>query len=363
LTKPEQFGHGGDLVTAAEIFRLEPGRILDFSANINPLGPPPQVMAALLTGLSANIARYPDPACRGFKATLAAKLGLTGEQILVGNGAAECLDLIFRALSPQKVGLVYPSFAEYRRLAQNHGASLESVLVEPDTLKPSLDQIEQLIKDTDLVLLGHPNNPTGLAYTASELTFLLGISQKKGNFLVMDEAFIDFIEPSEQTTLLPLLAENKEVILVRSLTKFYAIPGLRLGYALAAPEIIRRLQKYQVTWSVNALALAAGEASLGAEEYARETRKLVARERGWLAAELTQLGLKVWPGTANFLLVRLHEGITAPELQLRLGRQGLLIRDCSNYPGLSPGFFRVAVRNRGENLQLVEHCRLVLNNF
>lgn len=349
----ESHGHGGDMLTAASVFGRDSDSFLDFSANINPLGPPPRMIELLHKQLSA-IVHYPDPSQRLLKEKLAEKLRISPEHLVIGNGAAECMALVLLALQPKTVGVVNPCFSEYAQLAAAFDAQVVSCEGRlKHHYKPYLSDLFQLLNEVDLVFIGHPNNPTGVVYTEEELIQIAEQAAKTNTYLVVDEAFLDFLPRSEQVTLLPHLDEYKHVILIRSMTKFYAIPGLRLGYAVAQPELIKQMKGKQVTWSVNQLALLAGEACLEEDVYEEKTIWLVREQREYLKQRLEELGLVVFPGQANFLLVRLQNGRTAADVQWDMGRRGVLIRSCAMYPGLTEYDFRVAVRMKEENDQLL----------
>ncbi|GEN33406.1 threonine-phosphate decarboxylase CobD [Aneurinibacillus danicus] len=351
----ERFGHGGDLLTASALFGIEADQLLDFSANINPLGPPSEVLAAMEHEMQ-NVVHYPDPAHRGLLRGLAEKYGVPEEMLLIGNGAAECMALILLALSPRKVGVIYPSFVEYTQLSRQYGAEVIGCVGREETgFLPPIEELRPLIEEVDALFVGHPNNPTGLMYSMEELRRLAAWAEADGTYLILDEAFIDFLPQYTENTLLGELTLYPHVVLLRSLTKFYAIPGLRLGFAVAHPHMIARMRGKQVPWSVNRLALAAGEACCRVGEYEAATRELICREREYLRLELSdKLGFQVWPGQANFLLVRLPEGQEAETLQTELGRRGIMIRNCAMYPGLTSRDFRIAVRSRDENNRLLQ---------
>ncbi|MED0670913.1 threonine-phosphate decarboxylase CobD [Aneurinibacillus aneurinilyticus] len=354
MSRLEKFGHGGDLLTASALFNVEPEQLLDFSANINPLGPPEGVLEAIENAKN-NIVHYPDPAHRKFLCALARKYAVPEEMLLVGNGAAECMALVLLALAPTAVGVIYPSFVEYTQLAQQYGAEVIGCVGREETgFLPVEEELGLLLDKVDILFIGHPNNPTGLMYSHETLSRLAVQAQEKDAYLVVDEAFIDFLPEENQPTLLKHLASYPHVILLRSLTKFYAIPGLRLGFAAAHPDVIARMKGKQVPWSVNCFALAAGEACCAAGEYEAATRRLIADERVYLHSRLSKdLRFRVWPGQANFLLIRLPEGQTAEAVQDGLGRRGIMIRNCAMYPGLTARDFRIAVRSREENNRLL----------
>ncbi|PQP82770.1 threonine-phosphate decarboxylase [Paenibacillus sp. PCH8] len=357
----EVFGHGGDVETAASRFGGSAADFFDFSANINPLGPPKEVLEALEKGLQ-SVLRYPDPGHRGFKSLLSERLGVPQDHISVGNGAAESMALILLGLSPQKVGAVEPGFSEYRSLARQFGAEVHHVEGREELQwRAEPEDIEQLMERVDLLFLGQPNNPNGVQYPVEVLHRFARKAEKTGTVLVIDEAFMDFIPEPQRQSLAPRLAEYSQVIIIRSMTKFYAIPGLRLGYALGRPEYIRAMTGKQVTWSVNGLALIAGEACLrSGERFERETMTQIAQERVRLTEGLEAYGCEVTPGEANFVLVRLPEPWTAASMQDALGKRGILIRSCAMYPGLGERHVRLAVKDAEANARVLESIGVVM---
>lgn len=356
----ERYGHGGDLLTAAETFGFAPDEILDFSANINPLGPPERLLSALQDALH-RIVHYPDPAHRSFRRALADRLQVSPDWILPGNGAAECLALAILACQPAKVGLVYPCFAEYAQLARQFGADLVACSgKEERAYQPEMAELRRLFEVADLVFVGSPNNPTGMLYERDQWLQMAAWTAETGTVLVADEAFLDFVSADKQFSLLAELQRFPMVILIRSLTKMFAIPGLRLGYAIGHSSMVERMKEKQVTWSVNQLALLAGELCIRETAFEEATRRWVAQERRYLQEAIrNRLGWQVWEGEANFLLVRSPACMPSGELQRLLGQKGVLIRDCSTYPGLSKHHFRIAVRTREENRRLLDElCRI-----
>ncbi|MGC5776243.1 threonine-phosphate decarboxylase CobD [Paenibacillus pabuli] len=357
----EVFGHGGDVETAAARFGGNAADFLDFSANINPLGPPREVLEALEQGLH-TVLRYPDPGHRAFKMLLSDRLGLTPDYISVGNGAAESMALILLGLAPRRVGTVEPGFSEYSALSRQFGAEVHHVRGREELdWRAEPDDIEHLMERVDLLFLGQPNNPNGVQYPLEVLQQLARKAEITGTILVIDEAFIDFIPESQRQSLAPRLNEYPQVIIIRSMTKFYAIPGLRLGYAMGRPERITAMTEKQVTWSVNGLALIAGEACLrSGESFEQETLALVSHEREKLTAGLKGYGCNVTRGEANFILAALPEPWTATSMQAALGERGILIRSCAMYPGLGERHVRFAVKDAEANGRLLETMRNVI---
>lgn len=350
-------GHGGKIHALAARLRVDPERILDFSASINPLGPPPGLTRSLSQRLGSLILHYPPAGAEYLREALAAHLGLAQESLLVGNGSTELIHLLPRLELNPRALIIEPAFSEYRAGLTACGWEVESyVCGEEAAFIPDQADREALLKKAEegfgLVFLGRPANPGG-GLAEPELVLELARAQEGRGLLVVDEAFIDFF-PGE--SLLPRIADHPALAVLGSLTKFHALPGLRLGWLAASPERAETLRSLQPPWSVNILAQEAGRYCLDNHgDYAARTRSLIQEARAGLARDLTRLGLFVFPSAANYLLVRLgDEHPPAAELAERLSRELILIRDCSNYQGLSDRFFRVSVRLPEENSRLVE---------
>ncbi|GAB6926877.1 pyridoxal phosphate-dependent class II aminotransferase [Paenibacillus sp. JCM 10914] len=350
----EVYGHGGDIETAEATFGRRAASFLDFSANINPLGPPADVITVLQESLPAVI-RYPDPGHRRFKDLLSTRIGIARERLMAGNGAAECMALLLLGLSPKVVGVVDPCFSEYRELSFKFGADVRSITGHSgQDWRAGRDQVIELVQACDLLFLGQPNNPNGVQYDLDDIRAIAEAAERKKTWLVLDEAFIDFIPPEHRHTLLPELHRYRQTVIIRSMTKFYAIPGLRLGYTVGHPDVIRAMAAKQVSWSVNGLALLAGEACLGSgEAYERRTQELIRTQREQLAEGLRAAGFVVAPSEVNYLLVEVPYPWSAAAFQQELGTRGVLIRSCAMYPGLGPQHIRVAVKDAEANATLL----------
>jgi len=354
------FEHGGTIFAVARELGLAPEELLDFSASINPLGPPPGVRAAVLAAFERTC-HYPDSGSSELRLALAELLGLLPEQVVVANGSTELIHLIPRLerFTGRRALLVAPAFSEY-----GHGLELAGWHYDHFTLSPAdgfaldLPRLQTVLgKGYDLLYFCNPGNPSGRLYPRTEVASLLGLCAGAGVFCVLDEAFIDFCA---EESAVPLLAQNSRFIILRSMTKFYGFPGIRLGYALGFAEIVAELERLRPPWSVGVLAQAAGLAALGDRAHGERTRQLVGAERQRLQERLGAMsGFRVHSGAANYLLVEILTGMTAAQLRATLLRQRLLIRDCGNFVGLGAGFFRVAVRNGEENDTLLREISAV----
>lgn len=340
--------HGGDLAVARARWGEPPGGFCDFSANINPLGPPAGAVAAAQAAL-AGVAHYPEPFARRLRAALARRHQLDESMVLVGNGAAEVLYLLLRLASGFRVALPEPGFAEYARAARAAGAELLPVAHDRTDPPPQL-------RRGDWWIICNPHNPTGHLFTPEQL---LRAAERTEATLLIDEAFIDLTAAGEAGSVIARVPYRCNLVVVRSLTKFFALPGLRVGYAVAPRWMVAELDAARDPWSVNSLAQAAALAALSDEAYAARTRHWVAVERAYLAEQLASLpGFIVYPPSANFVLVRAP--LPAHEIQRRLRPRGVLIRDCRSFAGLTEHHMRLAVRTRPENRRLIALLRSIL---
>lgn len=359
MANVERFGHGGDLLTASEIFQRGHDEWIDFSSNIYPYGPPGIVKQVMLEMIEERemplLSRYPDPVCRELRQRIARFHGVSADRVLPGNGAAELIDLVIQAFQPSRVGVIDPSFAEYRQCAEKRNIPVEHLVTRwEEQFLPDHKEMAGLIQRTDMLFIGQPNNPTGHLYDSSQMMDWLRQAGRFQTIMVVDEAFMDFVDPKEERSLISWVEEYPHLIVVRSMTKFFALPGLRLGYLVADETVISRIQKLQVPWSVNRLAQKVGCAVLQEEVYGKHARAVsdwLLKERTEMMGELSLLdGFEVFPGQANYLLVRLKQsGKTVHDLQSDLARQGLLVRSCSNYHGLDHHYFRIAVKKPEQN--------------
>jgi threonine-phosphate decarboxylase len=360
-TMLERYGHGGDLKTAEEAFGLPASEFVDFSSNMNPYGPPPSVRRALLA-YAEQIDQYPDPAVRGLRRKLAERHGIEERNIVVGNGAAELIDLIVRVLAPKQTVLAVPCFAEYGDAVRKIGGEVVELQLEEQNgfaLDLSNNKLAELAAAGALFMLGSPNNPTGQLVDPEFIGMLL----QQGATVVVDEAFMDFVPEEAEYSLIQEAVRHEKLFVLRSMTKFYAIPGIRLGYLVGMPQTLGSVRRLQVPWSVNSLAQSIGEAVLEEAAYAEQTLAWLQVERPWLASQLEQLGFTVYPGATNYVLARIPETsrLSASMLQLELGKLGVLIRDASRFPGLDHTFIRLAVKLRVQNERLLQALAQVLD--
>ena len=344
-----QPAHGGNLAWAAALAGCPPDAILDFSASISPLGPPNSAIAAIQSQIG-NLKHYPDPNYSELRLALSHFHQLPSEWILPGNGSAELLTLVGRELAQlAATTLITPAFGDYyRTLAAYNAKVLEcplSLVIGDWSLV--IDK-GQRTKDKGL-LLNNPHNPTGKLFSRDSILPYL----EQFALVVVDEAFMDFVPPNEEQSLIPVVQEYANLVILRSLTKFYSLPGLRLGYAIAHPDCLAKWQLWRDPWPVNTLAAAAAIAALQDTEFQQQTWAWLPPARNQLFQGLAKIpGLQPQASAANFLLVESQESTSQLQQQL-LKHHQILIRDCLSFKELGDRFFRVAVRSHSDNQRLL----------
>lgn len=355
--------HGGNIEWAAQVANCSPFALLDFSASISPLGPPASVIAAIHQNLG-QLVRYPNPDYEALRQVLAQHHGVAPAWVLPGNGAAELFTWAGRELAElEATYLITPAFGDHRRSLNAFSATVVPCLLPLAAAESGqidwLSVVAQgLIHSPNRcgLLLNTPHNPTGLVIPLAVLTSLL----EQFALVVVDEAFMDFLPPAEQQSLVTQVERWPNLVIVRSLTKFYSLPGLRLGYAIAQPERLHRWQAWRDPWPVNILAAAAAAAALLDDHYQQQTWQWLGPTRATLFQQLQMIpGLRPIPGQANYLLIRCDRPGSQIQLAL-LQRHQILVRDCLSFPELGDRYLRVAVRTAEENQRLIAALREVL---
>ena len=350
--------HGGGVDRAMHDLGLSRAEIADFSASINPLGVPPQVRSALQDAV-ARIGDYPEIDAESLRQDLASFHQLPAENLLPGSGSTELIYLLPRVFQPRKALLVQPCFGEYAPALLRCGTQINRLsLSVADGFRFSVERILSAVdSSTDLVLLANPGNPTGIGI---EPQLLLALAAQLGPCrLLIDEAFADFCP---ERSLLAAVPRVPNLLILRSLTKFYAIPGLRAGYLAGPAGDIALMAAAREPWALSNLAIAAARACLTAADYQAQTLRLIPQLREELTSGLQRLGIKVFPGEANYLLCRLAQGAPRAERIAELLRQqGILIRNCADFLPLDSQFFRVAVLGNDANRSLLEKLQSALD--
>ncbi|MBI5301256.1 MAG: histidinol-phosphate aminotransferase family protein [Chloroflexi bacterium] len=319
------------------------GAVIDFSSNVNPFGVSPRVREALAR---VSFERHPDPDASELRDAIANRLGVSPDHIVVGNGSLESIRGVALAyLRPGDTALIVgPTFGEYRVGAQIMGARIVQVDARArDEFRLDVNALAARVakEKPRLAFICNPNNPTGAYLTREQIEMLVAASDE--TLWVLDEAFVAFMQDEER-----VIAKRANVVAMRSMTKHYAIPGLRLGYAVAHPDIVAALAKVRAPWSVNAMAQAAGLAVLQDDAFLRDTLARIRAASQELRDGITRLGWRVIPSAVHFFLVEVGD---ARAFRAALAQRGCLVRDCASF-GL-PEFVRLATRTPAENTRLI----------
>lgn len=336
------YQHGGDIYTYEGM--------LDFSSNINPFGPPPSVVEAVRLA-AEQIGVYPDPQCRELRVHLAEQSQIPAECFVFGNGVADLIFAAALAQKPKKAVLTAPSFSEYAQALRSVGCCISYYdLKEEENFRLSESFLNCLTEEVDMVFLCSPDNPTGNVIRKELLLQIAGRCKEKGIRMILDESFCDFQENQGEVLSGKEVREFSHLFLLRSFTKMYAMPGLRLGYGISQDrEFLEKMEQFRQPWSVSNAAQAAGLAALSEKELPARTRAYVSEERKRMEEKLRQLGISCFPSEANYILLKSER-----DLFELLKERRILIRDCENYVGLGKGYYRIAVKRREENERLLK---------
>ena len=329
--------HGGDIYSHINV--------TDYSANCNPFGVPEGVRRAICD--SADLVNcYPDVHCTELRTKLSEELGVPGEKIFFGNGAAEVIFAVAQALKPKKALIPAPSFAEYAAALETAGCEIKRFYTDEANGFRITEKINEMVTDdVDMIFLCNPNNPTGTFIGEDELKVILDHARGNKVRVVLDECFMSFVDEKKKYTWLEHIEEYPNVIVMNAFTKLYAMAGVRLGYGITwDDEVIEKLENFVQPWNVSVIAQNAGIAALKEREYVRSSLCEIRKEREIFISELVEAGLKVYDSEANYVFFR-----GEPDLYDKMLEKGYLLRDCSNYPGLGKGYFRAAVRLHEDN--------------
>ena len=358
--------HGGNIHRASLILKKGTEDILDFSANINPLGIPGALKEVLLSNVGL-LAHYPDPEYTRLRSRLSEYVGVSAQNIIPGNGSSEIIFLLLDVLKPENILIPAPSFSEYEKASRNAGIGIRFLeLREEEDFRLNAGRLIHEIKTgIKCVILCNPNNPTSALALKEEMLHIAEAASRYGTALVVDEAFIELTIGGTNNSVTDLVRKYDNLFVIRAFTKIFAVPGLRLGYGIGNELLAAKMRLVQQPWSVNTLAACAADFLPQVDEYLKKTEAWLKTEKEWLYENLRSVpGLKVYNPQTNFILAKLPEnGIDAVTLKESMMRRGILIRDASNFRFLDRRFFRVAVRDRPANQSLVDALRsLIMNN-
>ena len=379
----DQFEHGGNIYRLAEELKIQERKVIDFSASVNPIGVSKKIKAEIRKHLK-YLHNYPDHEAKRLRKRIAQQYGIEQETILCGNGSTELIHLIARALRPRKVLIPSPTFLEYERAvsiqqtpyssrySEDNKQFIEYLLlknengfeISPDVFIEAMqghgnpESITQnsALSDTpcDMAFLCNPNNPTGRLLRREDVKKIADAAKELSCRLIVDEAFIDFC-PDD--SVIRDVGYNPYLIVLRTMTHFFALSGLRIGYGIFPRHLVNSIKDYQEPWTVNSLAQRAAVVALKDKVYKNTTFKFIHEEKKFLEKSFRKIGIGFFPSDTNFYLLKLSN---AQEICRQLRSKGILIRDCSHFRGLDSSYIRVAVKSRKENSVLIKELTAIL---
>ena len=349
--------HGSDLEKIEEIYGIKREDIVSFSANVNPLGVSDLLRRVLPTRLDV-ISSYPDREYAQLRKVIANYCGTSFENILVGNGSTELITLFIKTVSPKTAMIIGPTYSEYEReLSLAGGKSVYFPLKEEADFALDIDALTGSLDDSvDMLILCNPNNPTSTAVSSARMSVILDECSKRGIFVMVDETYIEFAKDYDSLSCVPLTSKYDNLCLLRGVSKFFAAPGLRLGYAVCGNrKLMNDISAIKDPWTVSSVAEAAGQLMFTDNEYITATKDLIFSERDRVVAKLRTIdGLKVYDPVANFVLCRItKENVDADILFDKAIRSNMMIRNCSTFHYLDNSYFRICFMSPADNDRLL----------
>jgi threonine-phosphate decarboxylase len=358
MIKPKEHFHGSDLEKIEKIYGIRREDITSFSANVNPLGISPKLRETLSSHVDA-ITTYPDREYTSLRSCIAGYVGTDMQTVIVGNGSTELISLIIQIEHPAKALILGPTYSEYEREVKlGGGTTIYYPLKEADGFRlQTEDFLSKLNESIDMLVLCNPNNPTSTCITNRQMRSILDACKEHGIFVMVDETYVEFAEDVDQVTSVPLTKYYDNLIILRGTSKFFAAPGLRLGYAITGnQDLVRSINRRQNPWSISSLAAIAGEIMFTDQDYIEKTRSLISSERKRMYDMLRQHpDYKVYEPSANFLLVKLlREDQTSDVLFDKAIKRCMMIRDCSTFPFLDDRYIRFCIMSPEMNDRLMQ---------
>ena len=349
--------HGSDLEKIEQIFHIKKEDITSFSANINPLGISPKMKAHLQNHIDC-ITTYPDREYTDLRKAIGNYVHTDYSNILVGNGATELISLFINFHKPKKAILVAPTYSEYKREIERSGGECSFYfLKEEEGFSLNLEHFKQCLDHTvDLVIICNPNNPTSTALTKNQMEEIVKYCDEHHIFVLVDETYVEFADETIYSSV-PLVDHYHNLVILRGISKFFGSPGLRLGYGICGnKELLSFVKKEQSPWTINSLASLAGEVMFSDTTFQQQTKQYIKEQRDMICQQLSTIpAISYIPPVANFVLCHIvDKKVTASELFETCIKQGLMIRDCVTFEGLSPYYFRFCFMEEEKNKQLLE---------
>ena len=354
--------HGGNVWEVSEKYKIPVDQLIDFSISTNPLGVPKTALESIRQHLNL-IHHYPDPDHEWLLEALAKSAGVKPNNVVVGNGSTELIYLFNEVFleNGYEAVIPVPTFSEYKAAIERFGGNM--VFINCDSsknFKLNLEELEKFIsKKTRIIFLCNPNSPTGWLYEKDDILRIIKLAAENNVLVFIDEDYIDFVDDGKRYSMAEYVNEYNNLFVLRSLTKFFGLAGVRIGFGIGSPDLVKILKRVIMPWSVNSLAMFAAAEAVKDTDFIKRSRLLLSKsKRQMLEMFKTIPWLKVYPSETNFLLIEIiQEDLTSTQLAEGLAKNGLLIRDCKDFDGLNNRFFRVTVRRPEENRKLVEQIK------
>lgn len=351
--------HGGDVWKISEKYQIPLDQVIDFSVPFNPLGTPKNSLQSIRQHLSL-IKHYPDPDHKRLIEALSNYVGVQQKNIILGSGSTELIYLFVEIFSNEQYNVVIPipTFGEYKKAVMKVGGKTLFLKCDPATnFRLDFEELKKSIsKRTRIIFICNPNSPTGRLYEKDEVLGIVRLAEEKNVLVFLDEDYIEFVDDAKSHSVAEYVTSYNNLFVLRSLTKFFGLAGLRLGFGIASIDVIDALKRAKMPWTVNTLAMFAGQEAVKDEDFIKASRLLISRSKKQMQEMLREIPwLKVYPSETNFFLIEITEReLSSTQIKGELERRGLLIRDCSDFDGLDNRFFRVSVNQPDKNIRLIE---------
>jgi threonine-phosphate decarboxylase len=358
--------HGGNVWEFSETYDIPVDEIIDFSISTNPFGAPETALESIRGHLNL-VKHYPDPDPEWLLEALAECAGVKSKNVILGNGSTELIYLFNEVFLEDGYEAVIPvpSFSEYKAAIERFGGNMTFLRCDASKgFQLNVKELENSISNkTRIIFLCNPNSPTGVLYKKEDLLRIIKVAEENNVLVFLDEDYIDFVDDNKRYSLAEYVNQYNNLFVLRSLTKFFGLAGLRIGYGIGSPELVNALKNVQMPWSINSSAMFATEAAINDNEFIKKSRILVSESRKEMQDVLNAVPcLKVHPSETNFLLIEITQGdISSTQIKEGLAKKGFLVRDCKDFDGLSNRFFRVTVRKPEENKKLIAQIKLLIN--
>ena len=352
--------HGGNIEELTRKYNLDKEKLIDFSANINPLGLNENVKKRIIEAME-EINIYPDITYYNLKKSISNYEKIKLDYLTLGNGAAEVIFNLVRAINPKKALLLAPTFGEYEEALLSINSKIEYYMLnEGNNWDIDIDILDKINKEIDMIFICNPNNPTGKLTTRKLILKVLEKAKDYNCIVAIDESFLDFVKENEDYTLINYIEDYKNLFIIKSLTKFFAMPGLRIGYGITGDKtLINKINSISVPWNINVLAEKSAIKALEEKEYINNTINYIENEKDRFYYELCKFKhLKILKPSVNYIMFKVNKNI---DLKEEMMKENIIIRSCSNYIGLDNKYYRVAVRKREENEKFIDILKKILN--